>query len=305
MRSVWVAMTMPGLGLARAADGRLILALHVDHAHPARSEAGQLGLVAESGHLDAVVAADLEDGLAIAARELPAVDLDCEGGRGQRTLRRLRLEQLLDRARRGLRQRCGAAYLSCGHGLLHSWSAPYTCRRHSCGERSGLRTRLQSSAVRTGTGWVPAAPGRTVPPSRTSAARSSSSCGSVGRARPLVAREPISYIRRTPMRHGMVLPHDSSERKRVISVAMSTRQVRVVRHDERAGAHDRAFLLECPRRVGGQQFRWRQEAAGRAADQDGLQLAARAHTATDFFDQPTHRHARRNLGDAGLGHAHR
>ena len=34
----------------------------------------------------------------------------------------------------------------------------------------------------------------------------------LGFEKPFVARWPSSYSRRTPMRHGMVLPHDSSDR---------------------------------------------------------------------------------------------
>ena len=67
--------------------GGCVLALDLDHAHPAGAEAGQLGLVAQRRDLDAVVAADLEDRLAFAPGELAAVDLDGEGGRGLAALR--------------------------------------------------------------------------------------------------------------------------------------------------------------------------------------------------------------------------
>ena len=80
---------------ARAGDGWRVLALHLDDAHAAGAEAGQLGLVAECGHLDAVVAADLQDGLALAPRQRATVDLDGEGGRDEAPLRRLRREQAL------------------------------------------------------------------------------------------------------------------------------------------------------------------------------------------------------------------
>ena len=77
--------------------GGVRLAFDVDHAHAARAEAGQLGLVAKSRNVDAVVAADLEDRLALAAGELLAVNLDRERGRGLRPLRGLGLEETLDR----------------------------------------------------------------------------------------------------------------------------------------------------------------------------------------------------------------
>ena len=85
------------------------VALDLDHAHPAGAEARQLGLVAEGRDLDAVVAADLEDGLAHPSRERPAVDLEVErgehrvehldqrrdvGGRGRHALGRVLAVQL-------------------------------------------------------------------------------------------------------------------------------------------------------------------------------------------------------------------
>ena len=100
----------PRLRVTRAADGRRVLALDLDHAHAAGAEAGQLGLVAQRGHLDAVVAADLEDGLADAAGERPAVDLEVEGGRDLGSLRALgRQQPLRDQhrsRRRGGREAC-------------------------------------------------------------------------------------------------------------------------------------------------------------------------------------------------------
>ena len=54
----------------------MLLALDLDDAHPAGAEAGQLGLVAEGRDLDPVVAADLEDRLALEALDDAAVDLD-------------------------------------------------------------------------------------------------------------------------------------------------------------------------------------------------------------------------------------
>ncbi len=66
----------PGLGRPRAADRRVLLALDLDDAHPARSEAGQLRLVAQRRDLDPVVPADLEDRLALATLDQAPVDLD-------------------------------------------------------------------------------------------------------------------------------------------------------------------------------------------------------------------------------------
>jgi hypothetical protein len=60
----------------------VLLALDLDHAHPARAEAGQLGLVAQCRDLDAVVATDLEDRLALEALDHAAVDLDPDARRG-------------------------------------------------------------------------------------------------------------------------------------------------------------------------------------------------------------------------------
>ena len=72
------------LGQARAGDRRLLLALDLDHAHPARAEARQLGLVAQGGDLDAVVAADLEDRLALEALDDAPVHLDPDPRRALR-----------------------------------------------------------------------------------------------------------------------------------------------------------------------------------------------------------------------------
>ena len=58
----------------------MLLAFDLDDAHPAGAEAGQLGLVAEGRDLDAVVAADLEDGLALEALDDAPVDLDADRG---------------------------------------------------------------------------------------------------------------------------------------------------------------------------------------------------------------------------------
>src|SRR5690348_1097459 len=55
------------LARARARDRRMLLALDLDHAHPACPETRKLRLVAEGGDLDPVVATDLEDRLALEA----------------------------------------------------------------------------------------------------------------------------------------------------------------------------------------------------------------------------------------------
>ena len=58
----------------------MLLALDVDDAHATGTEAGELRLVAQRRDLDAVVAADLEDRLALEALDGPAVDLDPDPG---------------------------------------------------------------------------------------------------------------------------------------------------------------------------------------------------------------------------------
>ena len=70
-------------------------ALDLDDAHPAGAEAGQLRLVAERRDLDPVVAADLEDRLALEALDDAPVDLDPDPRRRLRPLRRLGREQAL------------------------------------------------------------------------------------------------------------------------------------------------------------------------------------------------------------------
>jgi hypothetical protein len=59
-----------------AADRRVLRAFDVDDAHPARTEARQLRLVAERRDLDPVVATDFEDRLALETLNDLAVDLD-------------------------------------------------------------------------------------------------------------------------------------------------------------------------------------------------------------------------------------
>src|SRR3954466_8308750 len=100
----------------------MLLALDLDDAHPARAETRQLRFVAEGRDLDPVVAADLEDRLALEALDDAAVDLDADARRRHRALRRLRVEQTLGKRisdRNGLDR--GAAFGALeevGHGRL-------------------------------------------------------------------------------------------------------------------------------------------------------------------------------------------
>src|SRR6266550_1177942 len=79
----------PVLACTRARDRRVFLALDVDDAHAACPEAGQLRLVAEGRDLDPVVAADLEDRLALEALDRAPVDLDANAWGRLRALGRL------------------------------------------------------------------------------------------------------------------------------------------------------------------------------------------------------------------------
>ena len=93
--SVWVWTTIPASASREHEIGGFVLALDLDHAHPAGAEARQLGLVAQGRDLDPVVAADLEDRLALEPLDDPPVDLDPDRGRVHRPLRRLRRDQPL------------------------------------------------------------------------------------------------------------------------------------------------------------------------------------------------------------------
>src|SRR6266508_1938923 len=72
------------------------LPLDIDDAHPAGPKAGQLWLVAQRRDLDPVVAADLQDGLALEAFDQPSVDLDPDPRRRLRPLWSLSLQEALD-----------------------------------------------------------------------------------------------------------------------------------------------------------------------------------------------------------------
>ena len=130
----------PGLGRARARDRRMLLALHLHDAHPAGAEARQLGLVAEGRDLDAVVAADLQDRLALAALDEPSVDLQPDAGRRLRALRRLGPEEALgeavdDRLGAGRRDDVGGARDQVGHRAVVAY-LPVA----AAGSRIGLQT---------------------------------------------------------------------------------------------------------------------------------------------------------------------
>ena len=110
----------PGLGRPRARDRGMLLALHLDDAHPAGPEAGELRLVAQGRDLDPVVAADLQDRLALAALHDAPVHLQADGRHRLRPLRRLRPQEALGEAvgrRLGRRRRgeVGGAGDQVGH----------------------------------------------------------------------------------------------------------------------------------------------------------------------------------------------
>ena len=86
--SVWVWTIIPSSASREHEIGGLVLALDLDDAHPAGAEARQLGLVAQGGDLDPVVAADLEDRLALEALDDAPVHLDPDPRRALRPLRR-------------------------------------------------------------------------------------------------------------------------------------------------------------------------------------------------------------------------
>jgi hypothetical protein len=225
------------LGGPGAADRRVLLALDVDDAHPAGPEAGQLGLVAERRDLDPVVAADLEDRLALEALDDPAVDLDPDARRRLRPLRRLRRQEALaEGVGEGLEL----------HGLGAFRAGDQVGHLSSVGLARGPGRNGDGAAD---AGWAGAAEDVLVElapevshsgcvrkrrqalvvaqaEATTSADRSASSWRSVGLGRPVAIRSPISLIRRVPIRHGIVLPHASSAQNRVRSRARSTTQAR-------------------------------------------------------------------------------
>jgi hypothetical protein len=102
----------------------MLFAFDLDDAHPTRPDSGELGLVAQGGDLDVVVATDLQDGLSLEALDDAAVHFDPDAGRGLRPLWRLRIQQALGQrigVRPGARGRDGAALgaLSADLGVGH------------------------------------------------------------------------------------------------------------------------------------------------------------------------------------------
>ena len=154
------------LGGARAGDRRLVLALDLAHAHPAGAEARQLGLVAQRRDLDAVVAADLEDRLALEPLDDAPVDLDPDPRRALRPLRALGRDEALgqrvlagrgrvvDGGGVGARVRDAARGASSGRTIRSAISGIPVSRRHRprWGDRPRpgqvLRRRWSSSSDR-------------------------------------------------------------------------------------------------------------------------------------------------------------
>ena len=220
------------LARPRARDRRMLLALDLDDAHPARPEAGQLGLVAEGRDLDPVVAADLEDRLALEALDDPAVDLDPDARRRLRALRRLRVEQPVgQRDPRSVARRLSGRVIRSAMGrLIGSHRPPPRSDgrrrqgRHCAGCARPARTG--SIASRWTAGGSSAARGRTARRPRCRPTGPRAAAGRSGRGRPSTTRSAISTSRRVPIRHGIVLPHASPAQNRVSSRARSTMQAR-------------------------------------------------------------------------------
>ena len=181
----------------------MLLALHLDDAHPAGAEAGQLGLVAEGRDLDAVVAADLEDRLALEALDDAAVNLDPDA-------RRRRAGAAATACRAGARRAQARRVVVSGRtarsvigGSLRS-PGPRRPPRSGGRRRPGRRCGGCDRRARSGSIASLLANGRVVrrswshsADSTTSWLRSTSRFMSVGRGRPLVKRSPISTIRRS------------------------------------------------------------------------------------------------------------
>ena len=217
------AADLLGLGLdlhlrlahARAADRRVLLALDLDDAHPARPEARQLGLVAERRDLDAVVAADLQDRLALEALDDAAVDLDPDARRRLRALRRLGVEQAL-----GQRHRSRSRDAVVGARDEVSHGSPYAERTDRHRDRvtdAGWAGAAKDVVVELGTEVSHPAREREGGQALVVAQGRGHDVGRQvgqervvgGRGRPSTTRSAISTSRRVPMRHGMVLPHAS------------------------------------------------------------------------------------------------
>ena len=224
----------PGSQRARAADRRVLLALDLDDAHPAGAEAGQLRLVAQGRDLDPVVAADLEDRLALAALDDASVDLDPDdrrrlagaaapeasssrsasvsaaaGRRAARSGRTIRsVIRRLGRPRSGHRDRVAdAGRAGAAEEVVVELGTEVS---HRAGHREGRQPLVVAQA---GTRRC-RRPGRRPSPA------------SVGRGVPTAIRSAISDRRRVPIRHGIVLPQAWSAQNRVSSRARSTTQAR-------------------------------------------------------------------------------
>ena len=233
------AAELLGLGLdlhlrlagARARDRRVLLALDLDDAHPAGAEAGQLGFVAQGRDLDPVVAADLEDRLALEPLDDPAVHLDPDARR-----RLGRCGDWVSRRRSASVSGSIARASMSGRVIRSAMVALWDRRRppRSGGRRRpgrscagcARRARTGSIASRSPAGGSSGARGRTAPRRRCRRDRSPMRVGSVGRGRPSTIRSAISTSRRVPIRQGIVLPQASLAQKRVSSRARSTTQAR-------------------------------------------------------------------------------
>ena len=215
----------------------MLLALDLDDAHPAGPEAGQLGLVAQGRDLDPVVAADLEDRLALEALDDPAVDLDPDARRRLRPLRRLRRRGAARRAIVGGVGRASAAAVGAGDQVGHrvasvgpapaataiGWQTPAGQElRRMCSSSSDRKYRIPLANGRVvRRSWSHRADADDVGRQVGQELRRRSAAG--GRS---TTRSPISTSRRVPIRHGIVLPHASSAQKRVSRRARSTMQAR-------------------------------------------------------------------------------
>ena len=239
--SVWVWTFISGSHVREQRDRRVLLALDLDDAHPAGPEAGQLGLVAQRRDLDAVVAADLEDRLALEALDDAAVDLDPDARRRLRSLGRLRRRAGGRRASRlAVSRSTRPAGGSCGRTIRSAMG-----RRASSGPLAAataigwqtpagqeLRRMWSSSSERKYR--IPLVSGRVVRRSWSHRRGRHDVGGQVGQqvevgraaAGPSTTRSAISTRRRVPIRQGIVLPHASSAQNRVSRRARSTMQAR-------------------------------------------------------------------------------
>ena len=130
-----------------------------------------------------------------------------------------------------------------------------------------------------------------------SCARSASGPGSVGFGVPLAIRSPISYSRRRPMRHGMDLPQAASAgelRQQPARSTMHGRSSAITTEPEPTWApasRSASNSYGVSSRSGGQ------EAAGRSADEDGLERRGRRCRRRARTSSRSGR-AQRDLGDA-------